>query len=183
MRASAAASRAGFRLLHWNTARTLLSIACWLRQRDAARALFPAAFCFFAVNGNAAERVERFPGDALRIFDPVLVRPGIAARRPGLVEPSDAGFRHLLAQIFQLVVGFHLESQVVDPGRVSASRYGEVDFGIVQHPLGVVGLLDGRRRAEQSAVEAYALGQISDGNVNMESLHEAFSCRLRATGL
>src|SRR6266508_6294906 len=49
-RASTAARRARFGLLRWNTA----------------RALFLAALCFFAVNGNAAEGVKRFPGDALR---------------------------------------------------------------------------------------------------------------------
>src|SRR5437899_1173528 len=150
---------------------------------DTARALFPAAFCFRAVNRNASERMERFPGDALRILDPVFVRPGIAARRPGLVERSDTGFRHLLAQILQFVVGFHLKSQVVDPGRAAPSRNGKVDPRILEHPLGVVVLHDGRRRAEEVAVETQALGQILDGNVNMESLHVTFSFRLRATGL
>src|SRR3981081_1224901 len=103
MRASAAESRAGFRLLRWNTARAL-PIACLLRQRDAARAPFSPALCFFSVNRNASERVKRFPGDALRILDPVLVRFGIAARRPGLVERGDAGFQCVLAQVFQLLV-------------------------------------------------------------------------------
>src|SRR5438876_3319632 len=167
MEFSAAAGRAGAGFRRWNTA----------------RALFPTALCFLPVNGNASERVERLPGDSLRILDPVLVRFGIAARGPGLVERRDTGFRDLLAQVFQLAVGFHLESQVVDPGRLPAPRNGEVDFGIVQHPLGVVGLLDARRRTEQAAVEMHALGQIAHGNVNMESFHVTFSFRLRAAGL
>src|SRR5439155_10268496 len=127
MQASAAASCAGFRLLRWNTARALLFITLLLRQRDAARALLHAALCFFSVNRNAAERVKRLPGDSLRILDPVLVRFGIAARSPGLVQRRDAGFGDLLAQIFQLLVGFHLESQVVKHVRSTASRNGEVN--------------------------------------------------------
>src|SRR6266704_465241 len=167
LEASAAAGRAGSGFLRWNTA----------------GALFPAASCFFTEDGYAAERMERLPGDSLRILDPVFVRLGVAARCPGLVERMDAGFRHLLAQIFQLLVRIHLKSQVVAPGRATASRNGNVDPRIPEHPLAVVVLHDGRRRAAEVAVETPALGQILDGNVNMESLHVTFSFRLRATGL
>src|SRR5712692_2050671 len=179
---SAAAGRFGFGLPCWNTARAPLPVTRLLGQGDAARA-FSLARGLLAVDGNAAERVERFPGDALRVRDPVFVRLGVAARRSGLVERRDVGLRHVLAQLFQLLVGFHLEPQMAHPGRMSAPGNGEVDPRIVQHPLGVIGFLDGRRRAKEAAVKTHALRQIADGNVNMESLHVTFSFRLRVTGL
>jgi len=89
----------------------------------------------------------------------------------------------LLPQLFQLFAGFDLKSQVIDPGRVPARGNGEVDPGIVEHPLRVVALLYRRRRAEEAGVETHALWQVAHGNVNMESFHVTFSFRLRATGL
>ena len=63
---------------------------------------------------------------------------------------------------------------MVEARGVAAPRDGEVQAGVLDHPLGVVGLLDGGRGAEERRIEADALGEILDGHVDMESFHRAF---------
>src|SRR5262249_12820509 len=81
------------------------------------------------------------------------------------------GCGELLAHIPELLGGVDLQSEVVDAGRSAASGDREVDARILDHPLRVIGLGDGRRRTEDVRVEPDALVDIVDGDVNVEALH------------
>src|SRR5882724_8154435 len=122
--------------------------------------------------------MERLPGDALGILDPVLVGLRVATRLPGLIERGHAGCRDLRAQGPEFVIRLHLESEMVDSGGPPTPRNRETDLGIVGHPLRVVGSFDSGRSAEELGVETDAFGQVPDGNVNVKSLHAALLFRL-----
>ncbi len=60
--------------------------------------------------------MEGLPGDALRVFHPIHVRPRIAASRASLVQGRDVGTSHLLAQAAQFLIGVHMKAEVIYTG-------------------------------------------------------------------
>jgi hypothetical protein len=58
--------------------------------------------------------MEAFPGDPLRVYGPVLVRPGITAGGIGLILYRQAGGYEALFHFFQFLIGFHLNPKVID---------------------------------------------------------------------
>ncbi len=79
----------------------------------------------------------------------------------------------------QFFVRFDLKAQMIDAGLESALRDGEVDARIVQHPFGVVGLLDRGRNAEHRRVEADVGGEIIDGDMYVKAFHGLLLADLR----
>ena len=61
---------------------------------------------------------------------------------------------------------------MIDSGHGGAVGNREVDLRIVQHPLGVVGLNDGRRGAEERRIEADGLFEVFDSDVNVQAFQD-----------
>src|ERR1044071_1254546 len=124
-----------------------------------------------AVDRDRIERVEGFPGDALRIERPVLVALGVAARGTLLRHYGHICLCETRTDFLELVAVLGLDAQVIETGLVPAIRDGEIDPRIVQHPFRVVGLLDAWLSAEKRGIEADALFQIMHGDVNVKPFH------------
>ena len=122
---------------------------------------------------DLAERVVGLPRDAGRVGVPVLVRLRVAAVHALLGRGGEIGLLGLRAQRLEFVVGVDLQAEVIDAGAaaVAALRDREVDARVLDHPLGVVGLADGRLGAEQRRVEADAGVQVLDADVHVEAFH------------
>ena len=104
----------------------------------------------------------------------MLVRFRVATGRIHLFHDGLIGAGELGAHRLQLFVAFNLDAEVVHAGVVATLRNGEVDPGVIQHPLGVV-VLDYRRLgAEQTAVELDVMGEIVDRDVHVEAFHADF---------
>src|SRR5262249_41636006 len=124
-----------------------------------------------AKDRNAVERMERFPGDALRVDGPVLVALRVAARGILLRRGGDVCRREALADVLELIARLGLKTQVVDALARRAVGNGEVDARIVEHPLRVVVFLYRRRRAEEGGVEADALLEVMHCDVHVKPFH------------
>jgi len=77
---------------------------------------FMPGFCICTEHGNGTQAVKGFPGDALRISHPVLVRFGIAAVRPDFGHQTLVRSGQLLAHALKLGVGVDLQAQVIHAG-------------------------------------------------------------------
>src|SRR5262245_60359893 len=75
-----------------------------------------------AEDGDRLERVERLPGETLRIDEPVLVREGVAALRARLGASRDAGPPHPGVHLGQLLVRLDLDPEMIEAGRRAPSR-------------------------------------------------------------
>jgi len=111
------------------------------------------------------------PGQALGVDHPVLVTPRIAAGGFALVQQGHVSRLGPRLQFGQLFFGVGLESQMVDPRLVTACRDGEVDAGVVQHPLGVVGFDPRRFRGKESGIKGDARLKVLDVGVNVKAFH------------
>ena len=72
---------------------------------------------------------------------------------------------------------------MVDAGSVSARGDREVDRRVLEHPLGVVGLVARGLCREQLVVEGDALGQIIDMQMDVKALAHEFLLGVGAQGL
>src|SRR5882672_4845727 len=89
--------------------------ASGLRRRGGSRSNFTS------VKWHAVERVERLPGDALRIDGPVLVALGVTAGRALLCRSRDISLCEAGANIFEFFAVLGLNAKVVE-SRLRASR-------------------------------------------------------------
>src|SRR5690606_8885792 len=82
---------------------------------------------------------EGFPDSALRIGDPALLRLRVAAGGRALLKNGAVGCFEAAVDFGQLVRALNLNAEMLDPFRGAlAARDGEVDPGVLQHPLGIV---------------------------------------------
>ena len=58
-------------------------------------------------------------------------------------------------------------------GRILAHRDRKIDAGIVEHPLGVVGLHHGRLGTEQARIKGNGLVDVGNADMHMEAFHQA----------
>src|SRR5690606_32994955 len=80
----------------------------------------------FVEYGDAAQRVEGLPGDALRIGHPVLLAAGVATGRLAFVEQGHVGGLRAslhLCEVFGIV---SLDAEMVDAGPAAPRGDGEV---------------------------------------------------------
>ena len=131
----------------------------------------------FPVDRNASESVERFPRDAARVSDPVLVRLRVTAGLLVLLDQPLVRGLQLRLHPSQFLVRIDLESQVIDSGWLMVGGDREVNSRILQHPLGVVRFHNDRLTTEELGVELDALAQIRNGHVYVKTLHETFLLR------
>src|SRR5437879_12565223 len=96
------------------------------RQRRAASALVFGGLStlVLSVDRHGIQRVERFPCNALRIDGPVLVAPGVAARRAFLLRSRDVSLREPHAKVLQLGAVFCLNAEMSDAGLFCLSKIG-----------------------------------------------------------
>jgi hypothetical protein len=127
----------------------------------------------------AFERYLTAIANALRVGDPVLVGARVAACGVVLIQRSDLGLAHLVAQRGQFVARFHLHPQVIEAWLHSALGDGEVDPRIVQHPLGVVVLQHRGGQAENGRVEADVRIQVIDRYMHVKAFHDLLLADLR----
>ena len=85
-----------------------------------------------------------FPGDALRIGDPMLFAAGVAARRLAFIEDRCVGGLRAGLELAELLFGIGLEAQMVHTRLAAARGDREVDPRILEHPLCVVTFEPGR---------------------------------------
>lgn len=78
-----------------------------------------------------------FPGDALRILQPSLVRLGVAAQGSMLLDAGEPGLVEARFQRRELILGIDLQTQVIEAHLRAAlvARDGEVDPKGLQHPF------------------------------------------------
>ncbi|KOT02027.1 hypothetical protein DM50_3702 [Burkholderia mallei] len=69
-------------------------------------------------------------------------------------------------------VVLRLHAEMVEPRRRAALRDREIDARILEHPFRVVFLDDGRFGGEQRRIEANAVREIRDADVNVEAFHD-----------
>src|SRR5215203_2256159 len=62
-------------------------------------------------------------------------------------------------------------AQMIESGLSATRRDGKIDARVVQHPLRIVGLGDGRLGRKQRAVEPDRLDNVLDGHMDMQALH------------
>lgn len=72
----------------------------------------------------------------------------------------------------KLDVVLNLHTEMVEARLGAALRDRKIDARVVEHPLRVVILDDGRFGREQRRVEPNAVGQIGDADVNMKAFHD-----------
>src|ERR1700759_2737228 len=149
----------------------------WRRLRRAAGGLFlvrdarAVLAAAVAIDDALAGGVEGLPGDAGGIVDPRLLGFGIAAGRLALFDDLTAGLPQPRIDVLQLVGGLDLDAEVIEARLPSSRRDREIDARVLQHPLRIVGFHHGRLRCKERRVEADRMGDILDGDVNMEALH------------
>jgi hypothetical protein len=135
----------------------------------------------FLEHRDVAQGVEVLPGDALRVGDPVLLAAGVAAGGLALVQQGHVGRLGAGLHLGQFGRVVRLDAQVVDAGLAAAGGDGEVHRRVLQHPLGVVGFHAGGFGGEQLGIEADALAQVIDMQVDVKALHgRSFSSRRRS---
>ena len=118
--------------------------------------------------------MEAFPGDTLRVYGPVLIRPGITAGGIGLILYRQAGGCKALFHFRQFLIGFHLNPKVIDTGlgnRCAQGRYGKINLRFFKRPLRVVGPEDSRFGCKERRVVADAGGKIGYGDMDMKAFH------------
>ncbi len=71
----------------------------------------------FSKDRDSAEWMEGLPSDPLRVFHPILVRLRITASRASLIQGSDVGAGHLLAQAGKFFIRIHLKAEVIHTGK------------------------------------------------------------------
>jgi len=81
--------------------------------------------------------------------------------------------KQMLMGSFELRIGLDLKPEMVDAGGSAPLRDREVDARIIEHPFGVIVLAHRRLDTEQRRIEADALGQIGDCDVNVKAFHAA----------
>src|SRR3954468_8153082 len=127
--------------------------------------------------------MKRFPRNAARVGDPVLVRARVTARLLILLDHTLVGGLDLPLHPKQLLVPLELEAQVGYSGLLMMGRDREVHSWVLQHPFRVVRFEDRRLAAEESGIEPDALVQVGNRHVYVKALHEVFLLRLgMATG-
>ena len=124
-----------------------------------------------AIDRAFAGRVESLPGDAGGIVDPRLLRFGVATCGLALLDDVAAGLAQARIDLVQFVSVLDLDSEMVETRLPPARGDREIDAGILKHPFRIVGLDHGWLRCEQRGVEADGMGNILDGDVNMQALH------------
>lgn len=116
--------------------------------------------------------MEVFPGNAIRIGDPVLLAASVTARGFAFVEQRHVGGCRACLHRGQFLGIVRLKAEMIESDCLGPIRNGEVDGGIVEHPLCVVGFDARGFGAEKLRVEGNALLQIGNVNVNVEAFHE-----------
>ena len=108
----------------------------------------------------------------------MLVGLGVAAVRPRLVlQRRLVGGSEMLANAGQLVCRVGLQAEVVDAELAATRRDREIDTRVVDHPLGVIILAHRGRRAEQTGIEADALLEVGDPEMDVKAFHADFLLR------
>src|SRR5262249_22114455 len=128
-----------------------------------------------AVVRALAGGVEGLPGNADGVVDPGFFRFRVAAGGLPLLDDLAAGFVQPRIDLGELVAVLDLDAEMIESGRTPARGDREIDARVVEHPLGVVALDDGRRAREQRRIEADRSLQVVDGNVHMHPLHRITS--------
>ena len=96
-----------------------------------------------------------------------LITPRYKSEARVLVEGRENIFLRPEAEKAMIDRGSYRDLFDRNPGQVGV----EVDAGIFQHPLRIVGFDHRRLRREQRRVEADRMRDIVDGDVDMEALH------------
>jgi len=82
----------------------------------------------------------------------------------GLMEPR--------INFLKLIGVLDLNAEVIEAGLPAPCRDGEIDPGIIEHPLGVVGLDHGGLGYEQRRIEPDRLREIFDRHMDVKALHD-----------
>jgi len=124
-----------------------------------------------AVRRNGVERMKGLPRHPLWVERPILVALGIAAGRAFLRHRRNVRLGKTRADFFELGCVIRLDAEVIKASLVASRRDREINARVVDHPFGVVRLLDARLRPEKGGIEPDALLQIMYGDVNVKPLH------------
>src|SRR2546422_5922307 len=143
------------------------------RQRRAASALVFGGLStlVLSVDRHGIQRVERFPCNPLGIDGPVLVAPGVTARRALLLRNRDVSLRKPHAKVLQLGTVFRLDAEMVEAVLHCPGGNREVDARIIELPLCVVVFLYRGLSRKQRGVKTNALLQIMHGDVHVKPFH------------
>ena len=108
----------------------------------------------FAVDRGLTICEEGFPWHTLRIGDPLLVGSGVAAGGALLLDSRTFGTHKALVDLreFRFVLGLNAEMRDTD-NSAGALAEREIDPRVVEYPLRIVVLDDGRFGREQSRIE------------------------------
>src|SRR5690606_21557280 len=144
------------------------------RRRRAALAARGAAFALHGL--GFLEAHPEFPLVAVRVLRPEFVGLGVAAHHFLFIAQAQARFGRALAPALQVAVAEQLDAEVAH-GVVAAGDLGglhqrEVQGGLVEAPVGVVGLHLAGGDAEQRRVKTLACLQVRYRHADVNaSLH------------
>src|ERR1700736_4294267 len=103
-----------------------------------ARLAEPRQSAALTVDGRLAVREKRLPRHALRVGDPLLVRPGIAAGGVVFLDYRPLGMAQPLVNFGKLALILGLNAEMGNSGRAASGADGEIDTRVFEHPLGVI---------------------------------------------
>src|SRR5688500_7262889 len=93
--------------------------------------------------------------------------------------PVDFRSSNLIAQCAEFFVRIHLEPEMVQACLCAPLRNGEVDAGIFQHPLCVVGLAHRRLGPEYRRIKADVCVEVINSDMHVKAFHDLLLSGLR----